>query len=141
MTRFVLVGLLCLAGCSNQTSNSVTEYKLVEDGLAETQNERSYASLGEKTFSRVQKYRLVADGDGAKKFHFVIAKVTKMIGKKKITEVDAATLPVVDGAAKIDCDHYYNVKIGENVDKLDDPVCKVELLGTLTPNGTAKLLK
>jgi len=144
MKRFVVAAACLLsAGCNkaDEGSNSAVEYKIVEDGGPETRDERTYDSLGDRTFTRVQKYKIIAQGDAGKSFHMLIAGIKLNVGSKTVSTVDAAFFPIVDGVHTFECGHNYDVKLTADVNALSDPACKFELRGVLVPSGKATLQK
>ncbi len=134
-----------LSGCSGQNALSSTvkpyEYALTEDGPAETQQSAKYESLGDMTFTRMQKYKLVARSDAARAPHFLVLSVTQTVGKKIIQRDQVAPIFMQDGSYTLECSHFYDIKISAGEDSVDDPRCSVKLLGVLTPDATAKLVK
>lgn len=131
----------CLAGCQKVSSQSGEEaytYTLTEDGSAETRDRHEYASLGDVTFSRVQKYKLVAQTEAARKPHFVVLSVTKKVGKKVVDRDSTAPVFMRDGTYNLECSQYYDVKPKDEAG-VDDPQCSLKLLGVLKSDAPATL--
>lgn len=131
-----------VAGCGRDQSlpaNEAYEYTLSEDGPADTRDRQTYESLGDVTFTRNQKYKLVGQTEASRMPHFVVLSITKRIGKKVISRNSTSPVFMNDGTYNLECSHYYDVKISKGEDSVDDPQCTVKLLGVLKSDAPAKL--
>lgn len=143
MKTYILLVSIFLSSCKMQEQKveKPTAYKIVTDGAAETKDLTRYESLGDKTFNRVQKYKIVALGDGAQDLHILLAKVTQKVGKKIIYTHDIDLLPISNGSYTLECSYYYDVKMNKSEDELDDPICTVEPIGVIRPKEKAIAVK
>ncbi|WP_230630655.1 hypothetical protein [Sphingomonas sp. Leaf37] len=114
-------------------------YTLTATGSPETKDRNSYPSLGDVTFTRVQKYKLVGTTDVTRQPHFLVISVTKKVGKKIIDRDVVAPVFVKDGTYEIECAHYYDVKPAQEA-TVDDPQCTLKLLGILKADAPATLV-
>lgn len=130
-------GLIALAACGDVGSGRSFTYKITAEGAPTVENQRTYDTLGERTFTKTQKYRIAVQGDGEKPFHFLIVNVTKKLGSKIIADEKGVSLPISDGHYALECSHYYDQKLSKSVDEAEDPVCEIEIVGAIVPNARA----
>ncbi len=131
---------LSVSACGAMGSGKENTYKIEPEGGVETKDRSVYSSLGDVTFRMNQRYKISLMGEGDKSFHFLIVNVKKSVGNKNVDEAKGILIPISDGSYVTDCEHYYDVKIGKEEDT-SPPVCDIEPIGTIYPNGSAKLLK
>ena len=139
LTKWVYLGVMAfgVSSCGPTGMSKENTYKIEPEGGVETKDRNVYASLGDVTFSLNQKYKITLMGEG-KEFHYLIVNAKKKVGKKNVSDEKGVSLPILDGSRTFDCEHYYDVKIGKE-DDVSAPVCEFELVGTIYPNGGAKL--
>jgi len=143
MRALTFFGVLLLGACDLANVSDATgkfEYTVAEDGSAQTSDRRTYDSLGDKTFTRNQKYKITAKSEDARRPHLLLISVTQTIGKKVEARDITQTILVKDGNYYLDCQHFYDVKISVSDDDVDDPRCKVQLLGVVRFDSLPKLL-
>lgn len=139
---FSVVAGLAVASCQPKGSTKPDEYvyKFVEDGEATISDKTSYESLGKRSLSKVQRYKIVAQTDAARKFHILVVRMIQRIGKKKTSDSPATFLPITDGSYTLECSHYYyDVAIATPDDDVPDPVCTIQPLGVINPSAPARL--
>ena len=68
-----LAAIAVLAGCKKIGEDQQFTYKIIEDGAPETANMHEYEALGDRTFTKTQKYRITLQNDEKKPFHYLIA--------------------------------------------------------------------
>lgn len=130
---------LSVSACGASAKNE-NVYKIEPDGGVETKDRNVFSSLGDVTFRMNQKYKITLMGDGDKEFHFLIVNVKQKVGNKNVEDSKGVSLPISDGSYVVDCEHYYDVKLAKEEDAAP-PVCEIEPVGTIYPDGPAKLLK
>lgn len=134
----VLVMAFAVSACGAVESKRENTYKISPEGAAETKNRNVYSSIGDVTFVMNQRYKITTMNDDEKKFHFIVVNVKQKVGQKNVEDEKGVLLPISDGSHIFDCQHYYDVKIGKE-EEVSSPVCEFELLGTIYPDGIAKL--
>ncbi len=134
----VLTMASALSACGVVERKSENNYKISLEGAVETKNRNVYSSIGDVTFVMNQRYKITIMNDDEKKFHFLVVNVKQKVGNKNVEDEKGVLLPISDGSHIVDCEHYYDVKIGKEED-VSSPVCEFELVGTIYPDGKAKL--
>jgi hypothetical protein len=124
-----------LAACSNtlgSSSSAPAEYKIAEEGGAYVSDVATFESLGEKSATRGQKYKIVSLTGGATPPHYLVANITQYYGNKKGDEADGQLIFIKDGSATYDCKKYLtDLKISVANDDIPNVTCKFEVVGTL----------
>lgn len=140
LPKWVSVFMMAFAvsSCGLAEGQSENAYKISPEGAAETKNRNVYQSLGDVTFYMNQRYKITMMNGDQSKFHYLIANVKKKVGDKVEADDKGALFEITDGSHIFDCDHYYDVKISKE-DEVVPPVCEFELVGTIYPDGKAKL--
>lgn len=133
-----LVTVFALSACGPSEGKKENSYKISPEGAVETKNRNVYSSIGDVTFFMNQRYKITIMNDNEKKFHFLVVNVRQKVGNKNVEDEKGVLLPISDGSHIVDCQHYYDVKIGKEED-VSSPVCEFELIGTIYPDGKAKL--
>jgi hypothetical protein len=114
------------------TSTPAAEYKIVDDGGAYVRDITKYESLGEKSLTRGQKYKIVSLAKEVPDAHFLVANITQFYGNKKGDVEDGKLLLVEDGSATYDCSKMiFDLKLADKDDDVPNVTCKFELVGTL----------
>lgn len=134
-----------LAACSNGLTSSSSaapaEYKITEDGGAYVTDVNTYESIGEKTATRGQKYKIISLAGGNTPTHFLVVNITQYYGNKKGDESDGQLIFVRDRSATYDCKKYLSdLKISVSNDDIPNVTCKFEVIGTL-PLASKAVLK
>lgn len=127
-----------VSSCGVAETQSENAYKISPEGAVETKDRNVYSSIGDVTFYMNQRYKITMMNSDGKKFHYLIVNVKKKVGNKIEADEKGALLDITDGSHIVDCQHYYDVKIGKEGDA-SPPVCEFELVGTIYPDGKAKL--
>lgn len=136
----VLAGAIALSSCNASVVKRENTYKIEPEGGVETKDKNVFSGLGDVTFRMNQKYKITMMNDDSKEFHYLIINMKQKVGNKNIQDIKGVSLPISDGSHIIDCEHYYDVKIGKEEDA-SPPVCEFEVIGTVYPDGKAKLQK
>lgn len=121
---------IALAGCQEAglTKSKPPAYEISKDGIVVETGKNVYQSLGDVTFRRTQNFKVRRNGDDASKVNTVlIAKVVVKVGGKDVSE-NYNSIVVDRGEGKLDCDHFYDVKLAK-FDEAPDPVCTITVLG------------
>jgi hypothetical protein len=136
MRRFGLA--LCsatLAACGNapgSSSSQPAEYKISEDGSAYVNNVTRYESLGEKSLTRGQKYKIVRLGAPDVGPHFLVANITQYYGNKKGDVGEGTLIFIKDGSASYDCSKIiFDLKLSQSDDDVPNVTCKFEVVGVV----------
>ena len=134
-------GMLMLASCQMATSQKIENetfyYKITENGAPDILNEVRYESLGDHTFNKVQKYKIIARTESARVSHFLVVDIKKKVGGKVISDDAGVTIPVRDGVAEFSCGHYFDVKLTVNANDTADVVCTFQPIGSILINAQA----
>ena len=131
---------LSVSACGAAGGSKENTYKIEPEGGVETKDRNVYSSLGDVTFRMNQKYKISLMGEGDKSFHFLVVNMKQNVGSKNVDDAKGLLIPISDGSYVMDCEHYYDVKIEKEGDA-SPPVCEIEPVGTIYPDGYAKLLK
>ena len=138
--RVIGVVLLCsatlaIAGCGNlaaSENSSPAQYKITEDGGAYVSDVTAYESLGDKSATRGQKYKIVSLTGAESPPHFLVVNITQYYGNRKGDEADGQLIFVSDGSATYDCKKFISdIKLTVSNDDIPNVTCKFELVGTL----------
>lgn len=129
----ILAPLLLLSACltDKAKSDDAAQFKIVLDGATETKNISVYHSLGDKTFTRVQRYKVIALGENAQDLQILVAKVVGKTGNKVHFTSEAEFFPISNGSYTYECSHYYDVKISTPDESISDPTCSITPLGIM----------
>lgn len=129
-----------LTACNGAGAPATYSYKITEDGGPVVSNEHTYESIGDKTFTKTQKYRVMLQSQD-RKFHYVIANIKTKVGNKVVQSEQGMMMPVVDGLYTLECVHFYDVKLSKSMDEVDNPTCEVEAVGVIVPDAKARIVK
>jgi hypothetical protein len=140
----VVLACCIIAGCNNgqiSSSSRPAEYKIVEDGSAYVSDVSTFESLGEKTATRGQKYKIISMAGGDAPPHFLVVNMTQYYGNKKGDETDGQLIFIKDGSATYDCKKFLgDLKVSVSNDDIPNVTCKFEVVGTL-PLASKAVLK
>lgn len=140
----ILAFCALLGGCSQvflPNEDQTFTYKVSQSGAPSTTNKSEFDSLGEKMFSRTQRYRVSAQTDAGRQFHLLVARVEKSVGNKAVASEDSEFMPMIDGVYDYECSHYYTIALSKADDSVDSPVCKIEPIAVFVPAAKASTIK
>ena len=122
------------------SSSSPAEYKITEDGGAYVSDVSTYESIGQKTATRGQKYKIVSLAGVGAPTHFLVANITQYYGNKKGDESEGELLFIKDGSATYDCKKFItDLKTTVSNDDIPNVTCKFEVIGTIPLASKAAL--
>ena len=128
----VILSLCLLSSCSTGNGDGKERHlKIAEEGGPYISNVTKYETLGEKSLTRGQKYRIMDTSSDHSPF-FLVADVTQFVGGKKGDVSEGTPIYVEDGLAEYDCHKWLDDrKISENDE--DTPVvsCNFKFVGSV----------
>jgi hypothetical protein len=145
MRTCIGLAVACLSACSNGLPNIASKehhFKISESGSAYISDVNRYESLGQKSLTRGQIYRISELGDRTTAPFFLVANITQYVGGKKGDVKQGAMLYVEDGTSEYDCSKFMTDRKLSESDE-DTPVvsCNFKLIGVLPVPETATVQK
>ena len=131
---------LAICACSSgiiQPDASEFSYKITEEGGPQISDRHEFRALGEKSLRKTQRYRLSAQSDNGRQFHFLSARVQKRVGDQVIATDDAIMVPIIDGTYTYECEHYYTVELSTPDERVENPACSIEPIAVFLPSAPA----
>lgn len=125
---------LAIAGCDQIAPKEFT-YKLVAEGGVVQDPPTRFEYSKTQSFSRSQKFKLIAQTPAAREVHLVVMAYSKKVDGKAIEDTSGVVV-VSDGVLSLECSHYYTeVPIDADLTKIGDPECVFEPRGVFLPES------
>lgn len=123
---------IAIAGC-DQIAPKEFGYKLVAEGGVTQETPSRFEYSKTQSFSRSQKFKLIAQTPAARETHLVIMGYTKTVDGKAIEDTSGVVV-VNDGVLSLECSHYYaDVPLDADLRKIGDPQCVFEPRAVFLP--------